>query len=113
MTSKEATTKLIPLIEKNGVNIPSYNNNELELSHTRHGAFLIEFTVKFDYENTYHCSATHFQPEESEGIIRVKDIEDLNVYINNELQDLTNDDFEAIEQAVLNKLDACNNLINN
>jgi len=106
MTSKEATTKLIALIVKNGVDIPSSNGHEeIRHSHNNYGSWSLDFVIHFDNTMSNYKSSTYLQPSECNISIAVHDIEDVEIYVNND-QILVNDkDMKQIEEAILT---ACN-----
>jgi hypothetical protein len=101
MTSQEAKTKLIALIVKNGVNIPSYQNRELEHSHNKYGSWSLDFVLKYDAYKKNYVSATHLNPEEYDFVLSIEDVEEIEVYVNNDQILLNDKDLTEIEEAIL------------
>lgn len=102
MTSQEAKTKLIALIQKYGVDVPSSHGYiEAGASKNKYGAWLLCFTIRFNNETTYYLSSTYLQPEEFDIDTTVTEIEDIEIYVNNEVVEINDKDMREIEEAIL------------
>lgn len=100
MTNEQITQSIINHIIKDGVNIPEYENNGSEVSHTKYGAYLLEFIVTYNREVTYYLESTYDNPREYDLKDTIKDISDVNVYINNDLQDLSDAQIDLIHETI-------------
>ncbi len=106
MTSQEAKTKLISLIVKNGVNVPSSNGHEeIKHSHNKYGSWSLDFVIHFNNTMSNYKSSTFLQPSECNISTRVTDIEDVEIYVNNDQVLINCKDMKEIEEAILNACD--------
>lgn len=62
----------------------------------KYGAYLLEFSLCYDYKITSHRYATHDNPEEFSWSATPTKVSDVVIYINNEFQEMEDEDLDKI-----------------
>lgn len=104
ITAKETTKKIIGYIKNTEFNVPYNTMSNCELVTKKLGGYMLEFTVTYDQKVKNYISASYEQPEEYDISFTPKEINDVCVYVNNEILELNEDFYASIKNELENNI---------
>ena len=103
-TPDQIKNSIVDYINNNSFNINYTTQNDSCYVKNKFGAYLLDFYVYYNQAEKNYVSADYLQPEESDVEYSACDIDNVNVYINNEVQELTEEIYEEIKNALYIKI---------
>lgn len=96
MTSQEITDKILKHIETTSF-VFDYESGNNSISHEqRYDSFLLEFVLTYDQETKDYLPSNYESPSEYDLEFLPRFISEVAIYINNDLQDLTEENLRQI-----------------
>lgn len=100
MNKKKILQRVIDLIKSHGIDVNHEYDTQQILINKRIGSYLIEFVLKYSIIPHLVISQDYYHPQESEIEFVNEKIEDLNIYLNNEIIEFDDDEIDKIQEAI-------------
>lgn len=103
MTNKELVKKVKKIVD-DGITLAYDYGNNMACVHHKKGAFLLEFIIRYERIVSNYIGQTSLNPEEYDLDIEIQAVDDFIVYINNEVQELTDDEIDDLQKYTFDSL---------
>tara|TARA_R110002051_G_C8608355_1_gene481484 strand:+ start:228 stop:554 length:327 start_codon:yes stop_codon:yes gene_type:complete len=104
MESKKLTEKILQYINKNEIEVYFESGTNCVLKKCKFGSYLLEFYVHYSTKETVISSNDYDVTDDFDIKNKATNVSEISIYINNELQELTDDEYEKIHDTLYWKI---------
>lgn len=104
MKSKKLTKKIIKYINNNEIYVYYEYGTNCVLKKCKFGSYLIEFYVYYSTEEIVIISNDYDVPDDFDIKNKATDVSEISIYINNEFQEITDEDYKKIYDTLYYKI---------